>query len=278
MRVPRRPYFFFEIVMLALLVLAVAAAVSVGVHLDDVNLMDAVQAVVLSGVASCALVEAGKRLLPFRARYNRRETGAWISDRAVRAFYDRKADAELNARHTLSHAFEAQASLDQALQAATIRRANAVYRSSLLRRVRIVGQATVSAYNLPAEQFVAQVAIATDRLLRFERRDAWVSLLLTLSRRERDLEDSLRSTEDWGSWAADEVAFALDQLQNQLATRWRFRVQLASVALSGAVAAISLLTTEATSAGAYVLAAILFGGFVAWIVRDATASLERFRR
>lgn len=333
MRLSRRPY-FFEIVMLTVVYGTVAFISLVGVHLDEVDVGDVVWAVVLSGAAACALVELGKRLLPFRAVYNRRETGYWMRERLREVFprvraigprnridpdaeaamaleFDAFLDPDAEAAKAVALEFVnwiefagwAIEGLDDALQAPAMLH-NVPYMTWWDRvsgRWMRLRYATLSAYNLPAEQFVAQVAIAADRSLRgglvtivdvpsseeeaeeaaeAVRRQAWVYSLLRLrpSGATSPDQDRYRTPEERLSWYADEVAFALDQLQNQLTTRWRFRVQLASVALSGAVAAVSVLATDATHAGAYVLAALLFGGFVSWVVRDATASLERFRR
>jgi hypothetical protein len=270
-RLSRRPY-FFEFVMVSVMYGTVAFILRVGVHLDEVDVGDVVWAVVLSGAAACALVELGKRLLPFRAVYNRRETGYWMRERLREVFHRLDPDdAEAATAEALEFARRAIMGLDDALQAPAMLHHG---------RWMTLRYATLSAYNLPAEQFVAQVAIAADRSLRGGLRQAWVSSLVRLPPSEATSpdQDRYRTPEEQSSWYADEVAFALDQLQNQLTTRWRFRVQLASVALSGAVAAVSVLATDATHAGAYVLAALLFGGFVSWVVRDATASLERFRR
>jgi hypothetical protein len=199
----------------------------------------------LCGLSTFALIEILKRLVGVRGMYQRRGVERWLT----RANDSQRADTEF---------YEA------------LGRPN---RRAL--------------FNLPTEHLAAQISAAADLALTAPKR--YPTLFEMLTRRpnlpepgptfvsadaDADAEDSDRLE------LAQRARVAVDQLQISLTDGWRRLVQGASLWIAGL---LGIILTQASSGDdnsevRLVLAALLIGGPFAWISRDVSAVLERWRR
>jgi len=218
------------------------------------------------------LIETVKRLLPLRGAYNRRQVALWLGERAG----DDGAAAMgqlVRAMDLVPAAPETDRDDSSRVDRATGRR---------WQRVFFPGPGVGGAFNLPAEQLSAQVAAAAERASQESARYEELILALCPSLSRDDLRSMQRHRADRGAGpdpAVDlpyRIASAIDQLQIRLGGRWRHYLQITAWSLTGPIALL-LAVAEETPA-TFVLAALVFGGFFAWLARDLSAIAERLRR
>jgi len=200
----------------------------------------------LCGLAAFAVIEVLKRVFALRGLYQLEVTRNWLGD------------------HGEPHATDPRAG-------ATWELLGAMRWRTQKRDVRRV-------FNLPTEQLTAQISAAVDRaLLEPSRYPALFTALagapITDTRDENDegRAEYLR---------AQSVRAGVDQLQIVLGESWRRNLQGAALWIAGAFGLLfgSASAVDDGAEARYVLAAILLGGSIAWIVRDIVAVVERARR
>jgi hypothetical protein len=141
-------------------------------------------------------------------------------------------------------------------------------------------------FNLPTEQLAAQVSAAADVALT-TKKESYAALLdalvgpLRVDESEAKKDPRL-SPEDEEMVFAQRVRAGVDQLQISLGERWRTYIQGAALWIAG-VYGIVLIHASSGSAEdraepRFVLAALLLGGPLTWLIRDITAVIERARR
>jgi hypothetical protein len=239
-----------------------------------------VGSVLFSAVAAMAMLETVKRLLPLRGAYNRRQLALWLRERSggavamgqcIRAM-DLSAPAG-TPRPDGPESRQAEADVDQAV-------------GYQWERVNLRGPGLGGAFNLPAEQFSAQVAAAAERATRDVPRYEQLLLALCMGlppERLQALYQRPAPDEEGREGVADvqyRIAAAIDQLQIRLAGRWRHYLQATAWWLTGLIALMLALVdrTPAVHSATFVVVTLLFGGFFAWLARDVSAVVERLRR
>jgi hypothetical protein len=169
-------------------------------------------------------------------------------------------------------------------------------------------------FNLPIELLAAQISAAAEYALsKPEAYPALASALdpgsLEAAAADRDDADRLRATgepsadtapshsrdqdEERNFRVAQRVRASIDRLQISIGQGWRQSIQGAAVWLAGAygiglerlgLGRIALAqptgpyTLPRNTQPAYVFAALILGGVIAWTIRDVLATLERSRR
>lgn len=130
-----------------------------------------------------------------------------------------------------------------------------------------------SVYNLPTEQMIAQVAARRRLEQEIVARNAAASATPAgaIAPAEPDVSDLDHEQDD---------AQLFNQIHVLVAGRWRHYVRTTAVWLSGAVALLltSIHVSGIPDSRSLPIAALIFGGFVAWFARDITAVVERNRR
>lgn len=242
---------------------------------------------VVIGAASAATVQMLKQFLPVRAAFQRRWVMDWLGDRC--------AISALWADWLRQHESVAK---DDSL-ALEIGSAQSTAAAEELEAVLLGGFAQHDlqrVFNLPVEHLCAQVSAAADAAL--SRPDQYAELLLALAGPSSLTSiDTLAppdnvtngrihrkrpSSVDSQSLAllAEGTRAGIDLLQISVGDQWRRTVRGAAVLLSGLFGAFGalLIHESASSRLLYILAALIFGGFFAWVIRDLTAIAERLRR
>lgn len=211
----------------------------------------------MCGAASAATIEVLKRIFRLRGAYQRRQTIQWLQSRAPSKEAFSEVSLELHS-----------------------------------------AMGTVRTFNLPIEQLAAQIGAAADIALSSPSRfpsllaclaDSSIpSSLLNPDRNGLDL--PLHTEEDDPQRRnfvsetriefAQRVQSGVDQLQISVGERWRRYVQGTAVWLSGAfgIALSSTATSQSAVQPRHILAALIIGGPLAWILRDVAAVIERWRR
>jgi len=225
---------------------------------------------VLCGLASYATIETLKRVVRVRGHYQRWQTRRWLSRGSV----ENKA-------------------FDQLLSAFGLDRESAD---------------SLQVFNLPTEQLAAQIGAAADVALAAPRGFKPLILSLTGPLPEKLLkylgsaadEQPLQPTEDDTSRLPDDdtslpptdderaaefqlaqrIRLGVDRLQISLTDQWRRTVQGAALWIAGlyGIGLVHAAGHPEEAEASYVLAALLLGGPIAWIVRDFAALVERARR
>ncbi|MEV4512283.1 hypothetical protein AB0K00_25375 [Dactylosporangium sp. NPDC049525] len=236
--------------------------------------------VVVCGVAAMVLIETVKRLLPLRGAYNRRQVAVWLDDRS-RSPRPAVFGQLVRAMELVSAKGERPANDDGSRDLA-----DAVV-GERWRQVTFAGPGVGGAFNLPAEHLSAQIGAAVERASRHGTQYAELLLALCpdVDREDLHMLDDRRFGGDSGSSAVAAelsygIATAIDQLQIRLAGRWRHYLQVTAWWLTGLIALLVALADGSAPlhSAAFVVAALLFGGFFAWLARDLSAAIERLRR
>jgi hypothetical protein len=237
--------FFTTTVNSALIVAVVVIAVidaTGGITLEGeagTAIRDLLWFALLCGLASSATIEILKRVFSLRGLYQMRQTEVWLADRA-------KGGTE---------------PFDQLLDVMGLK----------------PGPEAVRVFNLPTEQLIAQIGVATDVLLARQNPDEPLNPLIVALAGQHA---SARGEGSDTTALAQSIEVGVDHLQISLSERWRGYVQSAALWIAGAYG-IALVETADISEDAdslYMLAALLIGGMIAWSVRDLAAVLERARR
>jgi hypothetical protein len=200
--------------------------------------------VLFSGIAAMAFIETMKRMLPLRAAFQRRE---------VRDFIER----EIFFREPVSDREDDSNSEHQQRQVDYLKAMKKTVDETFGRPPGTNWSSIDSAFNLPAEQLVAQIGASIDVLA-------------------SDYSNHSSDAQGLGTFAGDTAI--LDRLQIRLAARWRHYIQATAIWLSGFIALAWSLVDAAKSSAVPVIGALLFGGFVAWVSRDIVAVIEGWRR
>jgi len=252
--------------------------------------------VVLSGVAAMVLIETAKRLLPLRGAYNRRQVALWMDERVggkgapamgqlIRAMDLMPSESIRSIAQTVrEHPKDSESREDNA---SSLQQPVDLEVGHRWRRVLFPGPGVGGAFNLPAEQLSAQIAAAAERASREGQGYEDLILALCPGLQRKDLR-SLKQKDgpissvsrDVAADVAYRIAAAIDQLQIRLAGRWRHYLQVTAWWLTGLVALAWALADRGSAAhsATFVLAALVFGAFFAWLARDVAAVVERLRR
>jgi hypothetical protein len=228
----------------------------------------------VSGLAGMAIIQTAKHLFGLRGRYQQRQVSRWLVGREGGAALP-ATDATSDPRLTFEKG-RAWGELQEAMG------------------VRQGGRDVLELFDLPIEQLAAQISAASDVALRDPSRHR--ALLVALVSRERaaditTLEDKdqdaaheptnqqLDELDKIRGIVAQQLQAGIDTLQVSVGQRWRRYVRTAALLMSTAFAAVAVQqTTIARGAtGAFILAALLLGGFFSWLLRDAVAVVERLR-
>ncbi|MCX5061399.1 hypothetical protein OOK12_31050 [Streptomyces sp. NBC_00452] len=208
----------------------------------------------LCGAACAATIEVAKRIFRLRGIYQRRQVNRWMAQRTPEI--SQKACDDLSA---------------------------------------LMGGTDRSTYatDLPIEQLVAQISTAVDIALT---RPSRYRFLLACLAGDKNLSKLLNDgggspTDDEGAadgegataamsvYYMQRVQAGVDQLQVSVGERWRHYVQATAVWVSGAYGvALSSAGSSWDARPRYIIAALIIGGPLAWILRDITAVIERWRR
>jgi hypothetical protein len=196
---------------------------------------------VACGLASFATIEAVKRLTGIRALYHERETKRWIERRAVR----RNGEEP-----------------DPFWMLLSVMGVSDDRSPGDRKRV----------FDLPAEQLAAQLSGAAE--IAVATPDAYGPLVAAFAA-------GYGPTSRGGAYElAQRVRAGVDQLQISLSERWRRYVQGAALWLAGlyGILLTRVVDVARDAEATYILAALVVGGPLAWLIRDATAAVERLRR
>jgi hypothetical protein len=241
---------------------------------------------IVIGAASTATVQMLKQFFPLRAALQRQWVIEWIGDRcAVEALW-----ADWLIRQTIPEERSSAEAISRAQRTAAAEELETALLGGFargdLRRV----------FDLAVEHLCAQVSSAAD--LALSQPDQYAELLLALAGPAKltsidmlsppvDVIDgriqrrSVKPRNDESfALVAEGTRAGIDLLQISVGQRWRRTVRAAAVLLSGLFGAFgALLVNESVSTRLlYTLAALVFGGFFAWVIRDLTAIAERLRR
>jgi hypothetical protein len=226
----------------------------------------------LCGAASFATIEALKRILALRGYYQARQARLWLAHRV----YD-----TLRSSKSLDEAAElddARGQLPWFGEAAW---------EEMLDAMGVEQDSVTRTFNLPNEQLAALVSSAADLTLNSGQGVHFAAALArmtpddvyTASRAMRT-----RARDDDQTYpvavVAQRIRSGVDQLQISLGERWRRYVQSAALWVAGAygIALVHGRGFRAVDDGHLVLASVIIGGPLAWVLRDLTAVVERSRR
>jgi hypothetical protein len=199
----------------------------------------------VAGIASYATIEIANRVARTRGHFQRWQTRRWFEERTRNSTRGWKA-------------------FDQLLSAWRIG-----YRQSL------------QLFDLHTEQLAAQISSAVD--VAVSRPKEYSDLLACFSGSKDDTPtdpDAPPPGEDQREFRlAQRVRLGVDQLQIVLADRWRRTVQGAAIWVAGlfGIGLAHAIDQPVSTEPSYVLAALLIGGPLAWLVHDLAALVEHAR-
>lgn len=207
------------------------------------------------GLLAMAVIQSVKDMVPVRRWYQRAFVGAWLGHKA-----------RDHARHGAPAPDAGRASADLVALATT-------------------GDAH-ALFDLPVEQLCGQTSAAAAQALDYPARHADLLRCLAASADPADIDAVIRATEIDAAAAIDartrvmhQVQRGIDALQISLGFRWKWILQLASFALSYAIAVLGIAATQAplsmTEALSTAVPLGLAGGFVAPLARDLVVALTR---
>jgi hypothetical protein len=254
------------------------------------------------GVASAAALQLAKQLFWVRSRFQRRWVMGWIGERcAIEALWadwlerNPKIEGNPSASPDPASASESASSLAASSLAASQRRLAAEELEEALLGGR-AKRALRDVFDLPIEQLCAQISSAADLAITEPDRNAELLLGLmgptglthidSLAPPQRIVDGRIERKEPAHSEKADAyspvaqgVRTGIDVMQISVGQRWRRGVQGSAVLISGILGVIGVFFARVTwpTRGLFILAALVFGGFFAWLVRDLTAIVERIR-
>jgi hypothetical protein len=247
------------------------------------------------GVASAAAIQLAKQLFRVRSRFQRRWVMDWIGERcAIEPLWADWLERHRAIERTLSAPPDAAPVLASALAASQRKLAAEELQEALLGgRTK---RALRDVFDLPIEQLCAQISSAADLAIAEPDRNAELLLGLmgptglkdidSLAPPRRIVDGRIERIEPARSKKADAyppvaqgVRTGIDVMQISVGQRWRRGVQSSAVLISGILGVIGVFFARVTwpTRGLFILAALVFGGFFAWLVRDLTAIIERIR-
>lgn len=210
-----------------------------------------------AGAGSMAVIQLAKQILGMRAFYQQYRVRRWLEGRGETA--------------TWKPAYE---DLIRALG----------YGKGKKRTLR--GSEERALFNLPVEQLAAQVSLAADLTLRYPREYGSLLDALTGQREDAERKPSASNGNAVASEATErdirlsyQVRGGVDGLQLYVGQGWRRTVRLAAVLISGllGVTWFRFLKIYPSLSVAYILSALILGGFISWFLRDLVAIAERLR-
>jgi hypothetical protein len=256
------------------------------------------------GVASAGVIQIVKQLAGVRGYFQRIWVMEWIGDRVSnKTLWNRWViDNRDHITETTDTPTTATFNENLAKQIVDVQRERA---ASELEEALLGGLSQREfrrVFDLPTEQLCAQISIAAD--LAMSRPNDFAELLLALTGpsglkqidalaqpslvladghiiREPD-EDNLEPVYDNMAYplVSQGVRTGVDLLQISLGQRWRRGIQWSAVIVSGGLGVVAafLLREPVTTQVLLGVAALVLGGFFAWLVRDLVAIVERARR
>lgn len=199
----------------------------------------------IPGLASYATIETAKRVGRGRGRFQRWQTQRWLEERL------RDSDEEVAAYKDLLRAW-------------------AVDEGEALR-----------IFDLPTEQLAGQIGSAADVAVTAEHSYPALIRCLTGGRGPvtTPAVEKITDKNEERFQLAQRVRLGVDQLHIVLADRWRRTVQGAALWVAGlyGIGLAHAIDRPADAEARYVLAALLLGGPIAWLVHDVAALVEHAR-
>lgn len=230
--------------------------------------------VAMTGATAMFLIEAAKGLLPARAVYQAIETRAWLDRRSRELGYDSTHPESMLERYRavvskpVDYAFR---ELEEQFGARMVGKSQG--------RISTLGKVVPlmnSPFNLPAEQYVAQVGAVVDNLMIAGRSSDLVKVATFGSGGPAGATDGDAARQ---RSVSAQLVLSLDELQTRLAAGWQYRVRLSAALISGCIGTLALALPNSTYISTwYALASLVVGGPVAWLMRDLVAVVERARR
>lgn len=241
------------------------------------------------GVASAALIQLAKQLFGVRSRFQRRWVTAWIEERcAIEPLW-----ADWWEQHEKLPYVPASTPVSSAVLTTSQRTLAAAELETVLLGG-FADQDLRQVFDLPIEQLCAQIGSAADFAI--SKPDEYAELLLALMgpaglksiddlAPPRDIAEGrirrgLNKDGDAYALVAQTVRQGIDLMQISLGQRWRRGVRRTAVLISGMLGFAGVLFVQITwpTRVLFALAALVLGGFFAWLVRDMAAIVERVRR
>ncbi len=246
------------------------------------------------GVASAAVIQLAKQLFRVRSRFQQRWVMDWIGDRcAIEPLW-----ADWLEQHPKIEG-NSSASPDAAptsVAASSLAASQRKLAEEELQEALLGGRAEYAlrdVFDLPIEQLCAQISSAADLAITEPERNAELLLGLTgptglkdidqLAPAKRIVDGRIEREPSKEKPAYPQVAqgvrTGIDVMQISVGQRWRRGVQGSAVLISGILGVIGVFFARVAwpTRGLFILAALVFGGFFAWLIRDLTAIVERIR-
>jgi hypothetical protein len=244
-----------------------------------------------TGISSMILIEIAKRLFWLRSSYQRVHVSIWFNARSNQTEYvrsperihtseDHPKEGVLDAFHYLVTANPIYRRIDS----------NAEHRRDVKVSPRRRRGSMRQVYNLPIEQVCAQLSLAADQAL--EQPESNLNFLIALTgdaelvlalldERAHEVQDE---NHDYASrlqvLISQRIRAGIDDLQISVGQNWQRYIRATAIWLSGLIGLLLIMTSSDLGRdfrAAALLAALLLGGFFAWLTRDIAAAFERLR-
>lgn len=214
-----------------------------------------------SGLCSVAVVELFKRLFGLRGLYQRRQIAIWLSERGGNKFRQ---------HHLYS---EAVLSFERLVGISSLKVEFGNHGDPLSRYV--FHQRRRRFYDLPMELIIGQMHGALDAALSEPYRHQEFLAALTGGPVAKEGKDG----PDDSILLVQAIRSGLDTMQVDVGEGWRAYVRVTAVWISGVVglAFADLTASDTLDSGVLALTALVIGGFFAWVFRDLSAVVERWR-
>jgi hypothetical protein len=254
------------------------------------------------GVASAAAIQLAKQLFRVRSRFQQRWVMDWIGERcAIEPLW---ADWLKTHPTTESHSSTDPDAAPVLVSPSSLAASQSKLAAEELEEALLGGYAHRTlrdVFDLPIEQLCAQISSAANLAITEPDRNAELLLGLTGPTGLKDIDllapgkktadgrievvdgRIMRTSNEEDNNAyptvAQGVRTGIDVMQISVGQRWRRRVQGSAVLISGILGVAGVFFARVTwpTRGLFILAALVFGGFFAWLVRDLTAIVERIR-
>ncbi len=249
-------------------VVGVVALVGVFGGTQPVTVRDMAALAFISGLTSCAVVEAAKRILRLRGYYQERQIRLWVMDRAPDSKTGSTGLLELvGAAGIRPSPIEAgERSAAEADPEAEARLGVAVVRSQRDR---------LELFDLPMEQLAGQIGEAVELMLKQPTSLPSLARIMTGRPADQIVDSDLVVDRR----ATQQARAALDNLQITIGRRWRRYVAGNALWLSGLVGlGLMQFSDEVRDSRLAGAVALFVGGFLSWVIRDAAVAVERARR
>ncbi|MGY1698001.1 hypothetical protein ACI780_24165 [Geodermatophilus sp. SYSU D00814] len=239
-------------------------------------------AALFAGFSAAAILEVTKRLAGLRGIYQRRQIKLWLNERSPRVNDEPRPDQQESRLAQLE--LERLAGILTGAEFKALSAEPLSYRRhSLAFRRRFDGLSRYSTsrriarfYDLPIERLAAQLYAAMD--VAAQEPERYFELMTAVT--GMHLPELYKGSERAETEIAQAIRAGVDSMHTDVGEGWKNYVRGTAIWLSGAVGFIIVQLTgvESRAAGMYVLSALVLGGFFSWSVRDAAATIERWRR